>query len=144
MTPRRTSLPLRTAAIPAAMALTTALAFLPTTATALGRDGHASAATAADGPSLSYVVNTRPGQDPSRIRKAIAQAGGTVVVSYDRIGVIVVHSANADFAESIRKVRGVSSAGNTRTAPLPAQSTDDIDTPKLLSEKERQIGRAHV
>ncbi|GAA1131857.1 MULTISPECIES: S8 family peptidase [Streptomyces violaceusniger group] len=138
MTPRRTSLPLRTAAIPAAMALTTALAFLPTTATALGRDGHAAAAAAADGPSLSYVVNTRPGQDPSRIRKAIAQAGGTVVVSYDRIGVIVVHSANPDFAKTVRKVRGVTSAGNTRTAPLPAQSTDDIDTPKLLSEKQRQ------
>ncbi|MET7937322.1 S8 family serine peptidase [Streptomyces sp. NPDC005322] len=146
MTPRRTSLPLRTAAIPAAMALTTALAFLPTTATALAQDGHATAAAgAADGPSLSYVVNTRPGHhDSPRIQKAIAKAGGTVVVAYDRIGVIVVHSANPDFAKTIRTVRGVASAGATRTAPLPAQSTDDLGTPKVLSEREQKAVAARA
>ena len=42
------------------------------------------------------------------------------MTSYDQIGVIVVHSSNPDFAKTIRKVRGVDSAGATRTAPLPA------------------------
>ncbi|MCP9212747.1 S8 family peptidase [Streptomyces sp. NEAU-Y11] len=145
MTSRRSSLPLRTAAIPAAMALTTALAFLPATANALGRDGHAPAAApaTADGPSMSYVVNTRTGhQDAGRVRKAIAQAGGTVVVSYDRIGVIVVHSANPDFAKTIRTVRGVTSAGATRTAPLTAQSTTDVGTPKVSTEREQKAAAA--
>ncbi|WP_236075665.1 S8 family peptidase [Streptomyces coffeae] len=145
MTSRRSSLPLRTAAIPAAMALTTALAFLPVTANALGRDGHAPAAApaAADGPSMSYVVNTRPGHhDSSRVRKAIAEAGGTVVVAYDRIGVIVVHSANPDFAKTIRTVRGVASAGATRTAPLSAQSTTDVGTPHMLTEREEKAAAA--
>ncbi|MGO4427061.1 peptidase S8, partial [Streptomyces sp. MCAF7] len=61
----------RTAAIPAALTLTAALAFLPTTAaTAVGGSSGSDSSVggsaltsgaAADGPSLSYVVNTRPG-----------------------------------------------------------------------------------
>ena len=70
------------------------------------------------------------------MKKAIAKAGGTIVTSYDRIGVIVVHSSNADFAKTIRKVRGVQSAGATRTAPLPAQSTTDVGTPKVLTSEQ--------
>jgi subtilisin family serine protease len=137
----------RAVAIPAALALTGALAFLPTSAGATGQDNPAPAAAAAsaDGPSLSYVVNVRPGhRDSSRIEKAIKRAGGTVVISYDRIGVIVAHSANPGFAKTLRTVRGVASAGATRTAPLPAQSTGDTGTPKLLSEKERKAVAARA
>ncbi|WP_432030634.1 S8 family peptidase [Streptomyces sp. 1222.5] len=124
----------RALAIPAGMALATALAFLPDV-TASAAD-HAPAATA-DGPALSYVVNVGPGHGVSaHVQKAIARAGGSVVVSYDRIGVIVVHSANPDFAKEIRKVHGVDSAGATRNAPLPAQSTTDMGTPKVLTAEE--------
>ncbi|MER6143439.1 S8 family serine peptidase [Streptomyces sparsogenes] len=149
MTSRSLSLPVRAAAIPAALALTSALAFLPTSATAAGRsaDGGATEATAAtaDGPSLSYVVNTRPGAGhTARVKEAIAKAGGSVVVSYDRIGVIVVHSANPDFAKTIRTVRGVSSAGATRTAPLPAQSTTDTGAPRTLTEKQQRAVAARA
>ncbi|CAM5392151.1 MULTISPECIES: S8 family peptidase [Streptomyces] len=124
----------RALALPAGMALATALAFLPGV--------NASAATgtpaaSADGPTLSYVVNVRPGHAVSaRVQQAIAEAGGSVVVAYDRIGVIVAHSANPGFAQRIRSVRGVDSAGATRNAPLPAQSTTDMGTPRTLSAGE--------
>ncbi|GHH89299.1 S8 family peptidase [Streptomyces capitiformicae] len=130
----------RPAAIPLGMAMATALVVVPNvTASAAEANAQATqtAQAAADGTSLSYVVNVRPGHRPSaHLKKAITKAGGTIVTSYDRIGVIVVHSANAGFAAAIRDVRGVESAGATRTAPLPAQSTTDVGTPKVLTAEE--------
>ncbi|MFF1295375.1 MULTISPECIES: S8 family serine peptidase [unclassified Streptomyces] len=122
----------RALAIPVGMAMATALAFLPNVSASAAEESPA-----ADATSLSYVVNVSPGHGPSKhVRKAISEAGGTIVTSYDQIGVIVVHSANPDFAKVVRKVRGVESAGNTRNAPLPAQSTTDVGTPKVLSAAE--------
>jgi subtilisin family serine protease len=139
------------------MAMATALAFLPnTTASAADVPGTVSQVTGTvndvlgstgtqDANSLSYVVNVRPGHGTSAsVKKAIAKAGGTVVTSYDQIGVIVVHSADPDFAKTIRTVRGVDSAGATRTAPLPAQSTADLGTPKVLSAKEIADAKAQA
>ncbi|MFI2199204.1 S8 family peptidase [Streptomyces sp. NPDC020192] len=125
----------RALAIPAGMALATALAFLPNvTASAVE---STPAAAASDGPDLSYVVNVRPGHGVSaHVRQAIAEAGGSVVIAYDRIGVIVVHSADPDFAKEIREVPGVDSAGATRNAPLPARSTTDEGAPKALGAEE--------
>ncbi|MEU3793131.1 S8 family peptidase [Streptomyces fructofermentans] len=127
-------------AIPLGTAMATALAFLPNVnASAAPADDSAglAAQVSAEATPLSYVVNVRPGHGPSaQVKKAIARAGGTVVTSYDRIGVVVVHSSNADFAKTVRKVRGVESAGATRTAPLPAQSTTDVGTPKVLTAEE--------
>ncbi|MFJ3227298.1 S8 family peptidase [Streptomyces sp. NPDC086783] len=126
----------RAIAVPLGMAMATALAFLPNVS-AVAADTAAPRATAADATPLSYVVNVRPGHGPSsHVKKAIAKAGGTIVTSYDQIGVIVVHSSNADFAATVRKVPGVQSAGATRTAPLPAQSTTDVGTPKVLSAED--------
>jgi subtilisin family serine protease len=127
----------RAMAIPLGMTMATTLAFLPNvTASAAPAATTATAATA-DGTALSYVVNVRAGYGTSaHVKKAIANAGGSIVTSYDQIGVIVVHSSNADFARIIRKVPGVESAGNTRNAPLPAQSTTDEGTPKALSSTE--------
>ncbi|MGV9289691.1 S8 family peptidase [Streptomyces sp. NPDC003719] len=130
----------RAVAIPAGMALATALAFLPNI--------QASAAEAApdagaEATSLSYVVNVQPGHGPSaQVKRAIAKAGGTIVTSYDRIGVIVVHSADPDFARTVRKARGVQSAGATRTAPLPSASTTDVGTPKVLTAQEAAAAQA--
>ncbi|WP_069811982.1 S8 family peptidase [Streptomyces sp. TP-A0874] len=132
----------RAVAIPVGTALATALAFLPSAATAAptgtaGAQGSTAPATAYDGESLSYVVNVLPGKVAARYaQKAIAKAGGEVVHSYDTIGVIVVHSANPDFAKTIRSVRGVQSAGATRNAPLSAQSTTDVGAPQQLTEAE--------
>jgi subtilisin family serine protease len=142
----------RTMALPLGMALASALALLPNAASAAGAPAGATAAgarwaaagsSAADGPELSYVVNVRAGQGTSRsVRQAIAAAGGTVVTSYDRIGVIVVHSANPGFATAIRAVRGVDSAGATRTAPLPAEATTDMGTPKALTSAQVRAAAA--
>lgn len=125
----------RAVAIPAGMAMATALAFLPNT-TATAAD-EAPAAASDDAASLSYVVNVKPGHGTSAyVKKAVGKAGGTIVTSYDQIGVIVVHSSNPGFAKTIRAVRGVQSAGATRTAPLPTAATTDLGTPKALSAAE--------
>ncbi|GAA0665304.1 S8 family serine peptidase [Streptomyces thermocarboxydovorans] len=127
----------RALVIPAGMAMATALAFLPNTAATAAPTADTSAAAATDGTPLSYVVNIHGGHGTSaKVKKAIAEAGGTVVTSYDKIGVIVAHSSNADFARTIRKVRGVQSAGATRNAPLPSAATTDLGAPKVLSERE--------
>ncbi|KOV69700.1 S8 family peptidase [Streptomyces sp. MMG1121] len=124
----------RALAIPAGTALATALAFLPNVTASATEN---TPAAASEGTALSYVVNVRPGHGVSaHVQEAIARAGGSVVIAYDRIGVIVAHSADPDFAAEIRGVRGVDSAGATRTAPLPAQSTTDVGTPKALGAKE--------
>ncbi|MFF2654761.1 S8 family serine peptidase [Streptomyces sp. NPDC058045] len=137
----------RIAAVPLGMAVASALAFLPNTAVAADSPAQATAGAqqAADGESLSYVVNTRPGHGvPQSVKRAVTDNGGTIVTSYDRIGVLVVHSKKADFAEKIRKVKGVESAGATRTAPLPAQSTGDMGTPKALSAAQVKAASAQA
>ncbi|MFE9572262.1 S8 family serine peptidase [Streptomyces sp. NPDC006692] len=135
----------RAVALSAGLATATALALLPGTASAASTAGGSVRAKAARtaGPELSYIVNFRPEQGGSdRIQRAIADAGGSVVQAYDRIGVIVAHSADAGFAAAIRKVKGVDSAGATRTAPLPAQSTTDVGTPKNLTAADLKAAGA--
>src|SRR5690606_35690610 len=127
----------RALVIPAGMAMATALAFLPNTAATAAPTADTPAAAATDGTPLSYVVNIKGGNATSaKVKKAIAKAGGTVVASYDKIGVIVAHSSNADFARTMRTVHGVQSAGATRNAPLPSAATTDLGAPKVLSERE--------
>ncbi|WP_420032930.1 S8 family serine peptidase [Streptomyces sp. cg28] len=135
----------RPLALPLGIAAVTALAFLPNaTASAADTEGStkASAPVATDGPDLSYVVNVRPGKGDPAVKKAIGKAGGTVVIAYDKIGVIVAHSKNPDFARTIRTARGVQSAGATRTAPLAAQSSDDLATRRTLTAAEAKKAAA--
>ncbi|MFR9794981.1 S8 family serine peptidase [Streptomyces sp. MS06] len=124
----------RALAVPAGMALATVLALLPNAAAAAAPRAGTPAATASDpAASISYVVNIRPGHGPSaRVRRAIAEAGGTILTSYDRIGVVVVHASAPDFAEVMRRVPGVQSAGATRHRPLPSQSTGELGAPQAL------------
>ncbi|MFI9823702.1 S8 family peptidase [Streptomyces sp. NPDC052013] len=111
-------------AVPVVLSLTASLGFLPAAASAAPQ--QAAAEQAADASTLAYVVNTKVDRRTiASVQKAITAAGGTVVVTYDKIGVIVVHSADPDFATEIRAVKGVQSAGATRTAPLQAAGTTD-------------------
>ncbi|GHC56781.1 S8 family serine peptidase [Streptomyces cinnamoneus] len=121
-------------AAPVGLALTASLGFLPGAASAAGQDGAAPrAAVTTDGPQLSYVVNTRTDRATlAKVKKAVKQAGGTVVVSYDKIGVIVAHAQNPEFAKTLRAVPGVESAGATRTAPLKSAATTDYGKPERL------------
>ncbi|MCD9878985.1 S8 family serine peptidase [Streptomyces guryensis] len=122
-------------AVPVALSLTASLGFLPAAAQAAPR--AESAAQAADAENFAYLVNTRTDHRTiESVEKAIAKAGGTVVVAYDKIGVIVVHSANPAFAQQIRKVPGVQSAGASRTSPVTAAGTTDEGAVQYLSKAE--------
>ncbi|MER5769930.1 S8 family peptidase [Streptomyces sp. NPDC001985] len=127
----------RVLALPVGLALTASLGFLPAgSATAVPASVPAGAVVT-DGPKLSYVVNVAGGRHTAKtVKKAIAEAGGSIVIAYDRIGVIVVHSQNPDFAKTIRTVRGVESAGATRTAPMAAATDTAIDSERPLTAQE--------
>jgi subtilisin family serine protease len=126
---------------PVVLSLTASLGFLPAVASA----SPATAPQATDGPNLSYVVNTRTdARTIASVRQAVVRNGGTVVAGYDRIGVLVAHSTDPDFARRMRAVRGVDSAGATRHAPLPAASTTDVGTPKVLSAAQMAEARAEA
>ncbi|MET7367021.1 S8 family serine peptidase [Streptomyces sp. NPDC005566] len=132
----------RALTLPVGLALTASLGFLPGTATAAPAQ-EPTAAVSTDGPKLSYVVNTRAGHGTvKQVRKAIAKAGGTVVSSYDRIGVIVVHSQNPDFGPTIRKAKGVQSAGSTRTSPILPQATKDVGVEQPLTAGQAEAAAA--
>jgi subtilisin family serine protease len=103
----------RLVALPLGMATATALAFLPNVTASAAET--APRATAAETVPLSYVVNVRPGH-----------------------GV----SSHVKRARTLRRVPGVQSAGATRNAPLPAQSTTDVGTPKVLTSEEVAGARA--
>jgi subtilisin family serine protease len=129
----------RALTLPVGLALTASLGFFPTGTAAAAPVDESATAIAADGPELSYVVNTQAGHATDKqVRKAIAAAGGTVVTSYDKIGVIVVHSKNPDFGATIRKAKGVRSAGATRTNPIVPQATKDIGVEQPLTVAQAQ------
>jgi subtilisin family serine protease len=122
-------------AVPVVLSLTASLGFLPAAASAAPY--AEAAAQSADAPNLSYVVNTKLDRRTiESVKKAVVANGGTVVITYDKIGVIVVHSANPDFGAQIRKVRGVQSAGATRTSPLTAASSTDEGAAQLLTKEQ--------
>ncbi|MEJ8668766.1 S8 family serine peptidase [Streptomyces sp. MS1.AVA.1] len=124
-------------AAPLALSLTASLGFLPTAASASAAPPAQPVAQVTDAPALAYVVNTRQDRRTiESVKKAIATAGGTVVIAYEKIGVIVVHSANPDFAKAMREVRGVQSAGASRTAPLTAAGTTDEGPAQLMTEQQ--------
>ncbi|MER6914953.1 S8 family serine peptidase [Streptomyces sp. NPDC000594] len=138
----------RALALPVGLALTASLGFLPTAAaTAAPAEETSASVVSTAGPKLSYVVNVKSGAQTAKdVKKAIAKAGGTIVIAYDQIGVIVVHSQNPDFGTSIRKVRGVVSAGATRTAPLSAATDTAIESGRPLTAEEarKAAGRAEA
>ncbi|WP_406434266.1 S8 family serine peptidase [Streptomyces sp. NBC_00631] len=122
-------------AVPVVLSLTASLGLLPTAASAAPPTTRAT--QAADGPTLAYVVNTRTDhRTVESVRRAIARNGGTIIATYDKIGVIVAHSANPDFGAALRAVRGVQSAGATRTAPLSAAGTTDEGAVQVLSKAQ--------
>ncbi|GGV51833.1 peptidase S8 [Streptomyces longisporoflavus] len=130
--------------VPLGIALAASVGFAPGVATA-APDAPATASAEAEAPKLAYVVNTRTDSKTiAYVKKAIAKANGTVVVAYPKIGVIVAHSANPDFGKQLRKVKGVQSAGATRTSPLTAAGTTEEGAPTLLSKSEAKALKAQA
>ncbi len=71
----------------------------------------------------AYFVITAPKQT-GKVVSGVTANQGTVYAAYDEIGVLVVHSANADFAGRMRTVAGVQKVGATRTTDVPADATN--------------------
>jgi subtilisin family serine protease len=135
----------RALALPAGLALTASLGFLPAGAASATPADSVPTAVVTDGPKLSYVVNINGGHGTATsVKKAIAKAGGTVVIAYDQIGVIVVHSQNPDFAKTIRQAKGVQSAGVTRTAPLAPAADTAIESERPLTAEEAKAAAAQA
>ncbi|MFI9624035.1 S8 family peptidase [Streptomyces sp. NPDC052042] len=130
----------RTLSISVGLALTASLGFLPAgAASATPTGAQPSAKVSTDGPKLSYVVNTRANHGTvKQVTKAITAAGGTVVASYEQIGVIVVHSQNPDFAQSMRRVKAVDSVGATRTNPIVPQAVTEIEVEQPLTAAQAE------
>lgn len=122
----------RLLAVPLGLTLAAALGLLPGAASAASAPEPGGGAAAAADETLSYVVNTKTDRRTiARVRDAIGDADGSVVVTYKKIGVFVAHSANPDFAAELRDVRGVQSAGATRTAPLKPSATLETSAPDV-------------
>ncbi|WP_031019957.1 S8 family peptidase [Streptomyces sp. NRRL S-1314] len=132
-------------AVPVVLSLTASLGFLPAAASAAPVTASAPgpAEQATDAPVLAYVVNTRADHRTiASVKRAVAAADGEVVVAYEKIGVIVVRSATADFAKTLREVPGVQSAGATRTAPLAPAGTTDAGSAEYLTAADAAKLRA--
>jgi subtilisin family serine protease len=71
----------------------------------------------------SYFVITAPKQT-AKVASGVTGNGGAVYATYDGIGVLVVHSANPDFAGRMRTVPGVQKVGATRTSDVPAAAAN--------------------
>ncbi|WP_262286524.1 S8 family serine peptidase [Micromonospora sp. MA102] len=76
------------------------------------------APAAAAGPDTSYLVLAPQGANTSKAAARVAAAKGTVVASYDQIGVLVVRSTNPDFATQVAGagVEAVASTAGLGTA----------------------------
>ncbi|MFJ1754285.1 S8 family peptidase [Kitasatospora sp. NPDC088134] len=106
----------------ASIALATAGALaLPVTSAA------AAPSAAADGPLLSYVVNTRANHGQTqKAEREIRAAGGSVVASYEQIGVLIARSTDPGFAARLRQSKTVDSVGASRTAGITANADDAV------------------
>ncbi len=92
---------------------------------------------------MNYVVNTKPVPiHVDRTEKAIEAAGGTVVQSYDDLGVVIAQSTSATFRTDVKagkNGKSVQSVGATRTA---AVKEGPVGAPKPATTKGLQAGEA--
>lgn len=92
----------------------------------VGLIGAAAApAVAATGPETGYLVLAPQGKSIAKAAARIAAAGGTVVASYDQIGVLVVRSTNTAFSTAVAG-SGVESVASTEG--LGTTLVDDEET----------------
>ncbi len=108
------------------------LAGLAATALAVTVTGTAATAQAQPdaepGPLMNYVVNTQANHDSvKKAKSAVRAAGGTVVQTWEQIGVVIAQSTNVDFRTDVRSGsngRVVDSVGATRTAAVSEGPAD--------------------
>jgi subtilisin family serine protease len=81
-------------------------------ALAVGLAGTAMAPATASGTESTYLVLAPQGGNTKAAQQRVAAAGGTLVASYDQIGVLVARSTNTAFATAVQG-RGVESVAST-------------------------------
>jgi subtilisin family serine protease len=74
--------------------------------------------------SETYIVVYQKQAVPRNAGEAIAEAGGTLVHSYDEIGVAIAHSGDDSFGEKALKIKGVESVA--ATAGFATQLDDQL------------------
>ena len=74
--------------------------------------GATSTPTMAQGEESTYVVLAPQGQSTAKAADRVAAAGGTVVASYDKIGVLIARSSSTTFAGAVAG-SGVESVAST-------------------------------
>lgn len=99
----------------------TPVALLPDTPAAA--DGVASSTISADGAS-TYVVLYQGTAIPADAAETIEQAGGTLVYSYDAIGVAIASSSSSSFAQQLLQNNGIQ--GVAATAEFATRLTDEV------------------
>ncbi|MDG4800571.1 S8 family serine peptidase [Micromonospora sp. WMMD980] len=94
---------------------------------------------AAGGPDTSYLVLAPQGASTGKAAARVAAADGTVVASYDQIGVLVVRSTNPAFAAQVAGagVQSVASTAGLGTA-LDEGETVEVATPDATADPTRE------
>ena len=103
------------------------LSILVTIAIAMGLFGFTvpQQATAAQaGPSQTYVILFSQQSVPSDAATLVANAGGTLVYSYDQIGVVIANSSSPTFSSTVKADKRVEGASST--AGFGTQLTDEM------------------
>ena len=105
--------------------LATAFAVVLTSSLAVGA-AFISPATAA-GPDTTYLVLAPAGNSTAKASARVTAAGGTVVASYDQIGVLVARSTNPDFATAASG-SGVEAVASTTGLGTALEEDETVET----------------
>ena len=137
-----------THSLPAHRRFSAGLAAATVVATAGLTAGSAQAAPLEDaGPLMNYVVNARANHGQvQKAERAVRAAGGTVVQTWEQIGVVIAQSTNPDFRTDVRSGatgNAVQSVGATRTAavtegPAGLQSVGDVKAAPAPDPRENE------
>jgi subtilisin family serine protease len=84
------------------------------------------AASAAE-PNTTYLVLAPAGKSSDKASARVAAAGGTVVASYDQIGVLVARSTKPDFAAAVSG-SGVEAVASTTGLGTPLEEDEAVET----------------
>ena len=96
-------------------------------ALAVGLIGTAAVPAAAAGPDTTYIVLAPQGKNTDKAAARVAAAGGTVVASYDQIGVLVARSTNTSFETSVAGA-GVEAVASTKGLGTTLMDDDVLET----------------
>ena len=99
-------------------------------ALAVGLIGTAAVPAAAAGPDTTYLVLAPQGKNTDKAAARVAAAGGTVVASYDQIGVLVARSTNTSFEKSVAGsgVEAVASTNGLGTTLIDDETSETVES----------------